>query len=184
MKKFWLSMLALLLMLVVIFYTSWIQNAFCRWGLSDSCLLQGTRYLEQGRDERAQELLEVGCSQHAPASCMVLANVLADNGHLRRAIELYEKSCQNGEMRACTNLGKLHLDARHPQADAARAYQLYQRACEGGEALSCYRLSLAVQEGKIAAGQLPYSAKELYERACKLSRYSATFSCIKPQKQS
>jgi len=111
------------------------------------------------------ELATMGCDKDSPEACNLLGKLHNQKrSGLNDAIVAWDKGCELGSMNACTQVGILLVERRHPKHKELKPADEFRRACEQGDPEGCYRLGLVLSPGV----KIPSDAEafDLFVKAC------------------
>ncbi len=111
------------------------------------------------------ELAESACNLDSPEGCNLLGKLHnSKRSGLNAAITAWDKGCSLGSQNACTHVGILLEERKHPQHKELKAADMFRKACENGDPEGCYRLGVVLSPGvKIPSDT---EAFDLFTKAC------------------
>jgi uncharacterized protein len=111
------------------------------------------------------DLATRACDMDSPEGCNLLGKLYNEKrSGLSGAIVAWDKGCKLGSQSACTQVGILLLDRKHPQHKEIKPADQFRSACELGDSEACYRLGILLSPSvKIPSDT---EAFDLFQKSC------------------
>ena len=141
----------------------------CAAGEVSGCIGGASRYWV-GKAKRLDgpsnlELAEAACNMDSPEGCTLLGKIHNEKrSGLDGAIEAWDKGCGLGSQSACTQVGILLLERKHPKHQEIKPADQFRSACDLGDAEACYRLGLLL--GPTVKIPSDTEAFDLFQQSC------------------